>query len=109
MNHKYGNFSASQMSEAKERIRKKIFFLLLIVDPNERNKYEHINVLEAFEMELTEIGGLNSVLFEPPELVRVISLLESALNEYMNSEFNWKKYRKLILDAGNEIKNIKEV
>lgn len=109
MKYKYGDFSSDQISKTKEYIRKRIFFLLLIVDPKEKNKYNHINVCDAFDIELREIGGLNSILQEPLELVKVISLLEAALIEYTSSNFSWTKYRKLVLDAGSEVNNIKEV
>lgn len=108
MNYKYGEFSSNQISEIKEYIRKRIFFLLLIVDPKTKDEYRNVNVCEAFDCELRKIGGLNSILFEPPELVRVLSLLEAALIEWNNPQFEWQKYRKLILDAGNEVLKIKE-
>lgn len=108
MVYKYGEFSSNQISETKAYMRRRIFFLLLIADPDEKHKYENVNVNEAFQCELYKLGGLNSILFEPPELVRVISLLEAALIEYTSPEFNWQKYRKLILDAGNEVLKIKE-
>lgn len=109
MTYKYGVFSENQIQEIKQYIRKRIFFLLLIVDPKTRNDYENINVSDAFYSELTKIGGLNSILYEPPELVRIISLLEAALIEYQKECFDFGKYRKLILDAGNEVLKIKEV
>ena len=37
-----------------------------------------------------------------------ISILEAALQEYQSECFNWKIYRKLILDAGAEIMRIGE-
>ena len=45
---------------------------------------------------------------EPPELVETMSLLESAWSEYMSDDFNFRVYRKLILDAGSEIMRVKE-
>lgn len=109
MIYKYGEFANNQISETKEYMRKRIFFLLLICDPLKKQEYENVNVLEAFDNELRKLAGLNSILFEPPELVRIISLLEAALIEYKCTEFNWSKYRKLVLDAGNEVLKIKEV
>lgn len=109
MLYKYGEFSARQISDIKEYMRKHIFFLLLIVDPKTKKDYCNINVSEAFDCELRKLGGLNSILFEPTELVRIMSLLEAALIEYNSSDFNWNRYRKLILDAGNEVLKIKEV
>lgn len=109
MIYKYGEFSSNQIADTKKYIRKRIFFLLLIVDPDTRDEYKHVNVREAFDNELRKIGGLNSILNEPPELVRVISLLEAALIELNSEDFTYSKYRKLILDAGNEVTKIEEV
>lgn len=109
MLYKYGEFTSNQMSETKKYLRKRIFFLLLIVDPQTRNDYLNINVNDAFNSELTKIGGMNNILFNPPELVRIMSLLEAALMEYQKECFDFGKYRKLILDAGNEVLKIKEV
>lgn len=109
MLYKYGEFSSNQIAQTKEYMRKRIFFLLLIVDPKTKDEYENVNVKEAFECELKKLGGLNSILFYPPELVRIIALLEAALNELSSPTFNWNKYRKLVLDAGNEVLKIKEV
>ena len=51
---------------------------------------------------------MNEVLYEPPELVSVISLLQAALTEYLSPTFEFKKYRKLLLDSGAEILKIKD-
>lgn len=109
MIYKYGEFSSNQIAETKEYMCKRIFFLLLIVDPKTKQEHKNINVCDAFDCELRKIAGLNSILFEPPELVRIMSLLEAALIEFNSPDFSWKKYRKLVLDACNEVSKIKEV
>lgn len=109
MDCKYGYFSQTQISAAKESMRKQIYFLLLIVDPRTRNDYSNVNIDVAFDTTLRKFGGFNSVLNESPELVWVISLLEAALIEYHSDSFNYATYRKLVLDAGNEVLKIKEV
>lgn len=109
MTHKYGYFSQNQIKHAKENIRKSIFFLLLYVDPKTKQEYCNIDVNQAFLSLLYKLNGLNEVLLYPTELVFIISLIQSALNEYNSPNFNFKVYRKLILDAGAEVLNIKEV
>lgn len=109
MRHKYGNFTKSQMTLTKKLIRKQIFFLLLCADPKTKDNYRHINLNLAFEGLLHKLDGLNSVLGEPQELVDVISLLEEALIQYNEPEFDFSVYRKLILNAGSIIDIIKEV
>lgn len=107
--HKYGEFNPNQVEETKKYMRKQIYFLLLYVDKNTKDEYPNVNVESAFNNILTKLSGLNELLFYPPELVVVLSLLEQALAEFKNPDFNFSIYRKLILDAGNEVLKIKEV
>ena len=109
MKHKYGNFTETQMSSTKKSIRKQIFFLLLCADPKTKNDYTHVDVREAFKGLLYKLDGLNSVLGEPQELVDTISLLEEALIKYNEPMFNFQTYRRLVLNAGSLIDDIKEV
>ena len=109
MRHKYGNFTETQMLSTKELIRKQIFFLLLCADPKTKDNYTHVDVTEAFKGLLYKLDGLNSVLGEPQELVDTISLLEEALIKYKEPKFNFQIYRRLVLNAGSLINNIREV
>lgn len=104
----YGSYSPAQIHSTKLIIRKAIFFLLLYVDPTTKDKYSNIDVAEAFRNLQYKLNGLNSILLEPPELVETMSLLESARLEYESECFQWKKYRKLVLDAGSKIMDVKE-
>ena len=61
----------------------------------------------AFDSFLHKLGGMNSILREPPELVRVISMLEAAWKIYQEPEFDFKRYRALVLEAGNVVLKIK--
>lgn len=108
MEHKYGEFSENQIHEVKDSLRGKIYFLLLIVDPKTCGEYSSINVNKAFENIMFRIGGLNSLLNEPVEIVTVLSLIESAYKLYNSSSFSFEVYRKLILDAGSEVLKIRE-
>ena len=108
MKAKYGDFTSSQIYSAKRLIQKSIFYLLLYVDPKEKEKYKDVDVVAAFGTLQRKLNGLNSVLLEQPEVVMTISILEAALQEYQSECFNWKIYRKLILDAGAEIMRIEE-
>lgn len=42
--YKYGDFSGLQIKEIKEKMRKQIFFLLRIVDPETKSAYQDIDV-----------------------------------------------------------------
>lgn len=111
--HKYGEFADMQISEIKEILRKRIFFLLLVAEDykiNNGGNYPEINLTQANTTLLWRISGLNDLLGEPLELVTVLSLLEEAKNTIPEdldfATFNYAKYRKLILDAGAEIMKI---
>ena len=90
-------------------MRKQIFFLLLIVDPDTKDNYKDVNVEKAFNSLQCKLAGLNEMLFAPPELVRIMSLIEAALLEYHSEDFSYSVYRKLILDAGAETLKIEGV
>lgn len=110
MRHIYDDeFSQNQIAETKKSIRGSIFFLLLCVDPKTAQDYPDVDVNKSFVSLLTRIGGLNELLFEPTEVVTVMSLLQAAMDEYQSENFEYTRYRKLILDAGAEVEKIKEV
>lgn len=109
MRHLYGEFTQNQISQTKKSLRGSIFFLLLCVDHKTAHEYKEVDVNKCFNGLLLRLGGLNQLLMEQPELVIVMSLLQAAMNEYNNPEFNFKVYRKLILDAGAEVDKLKEV
>ena len=106
MDYKYGTFTDEQFNDALLKIRKKIFFLLLYVDPKTKDEYARIDINGAFENLLYELAGMNSILSNPPELVTVCNLLEAARMEYFADDFNFRVYRKLILDSGVEVMKI---
>lgn len=101
--HLYGRFSEKQIEQTKKSLRGSIFFLLLCVDKNTSWEYQDVDVNKCFNGLLQKMGGLNSLLLEPLEIVTTMSLLQAALMEYNNPDFDFQIYRKLILDAGAEI------
>ncbi len=107
--YKYGDFSGLQIKEIKEKMRKQIFFLLRIVDPKTKGNYQ-VDVDSAIENVLRTYGSLNDLLGYPEEFVHVMVMLNAAYSEYQKGpDFDWKVYRKLILDAGHAVLAIKEV
>ena len=108
MKTKYGVYSPIQIHSVKVSIRKSIFFLLLYVDPETKEEYPDIDVVDAFHNLQYRLNGLNSILLESPELIETMSLLEAAVCELQSDGFEWQKYRKLILDAGSKVMQVKE-
>ena len=102
----YGEFSKLQIDEIKERLRKQIFFLLLIVDPKTAKDYS-VDVNEAFIGTLDLLGGVNGLLNYPHGFVEVMALVYAAYLEFQKPCLNWGHYRKLILDAGNSVYKVR--
>ena len=109
MKHLYGEFTQNQIVQTKKSLRGSIFFLLLCVDHKTSHEYKEVDVNKCFKGLLLKLGGMNQLLMNQPELVTVMSLLQAAMIEYNNPEFNFHTYRKLILDAGAEVDKLKEV
>ena len=103
---RYIECSEKQKDEMIEMFRKKIFFLLVCVDKKTNKDYQHVNIEEAFDSLLTELGGLNDLMSESHSLIYVMSLLSAALLEYRKNDFDFRRYRKLILDAGVKMKEV---
>ena len=100
------NFTVDQIENEKKLLQKKIFYLLLIVDPDTSDQYPNVDVVAAFEDLFSDLDGLNEVFSYPTEMVNVAKKLAKALKEFKSEDFQYKKYRKLVLDAGSEIMKI---
>lgn len=109
MKHLYGEFSDNQIAATKKSLRGSIYFLLLCVDPDTSYLYKDVDVNQAFDNLLYKMDGLNSLLFYQKIIVDIMSLLKEAQNVYNTPDFDFRVYRKLILDAGSEVLKLKEV
>ncbi len=108
MKTKYGDIPDHQINSAKKCIRKSIFYLLLYADPQEKIKYPDVDINKAFANVFYQLMGFNKILLEPPEILLVMSILESAQMLYNSANFDFHIYRKLILDAGSKIMQVAE-
>ncbi len=100
--HKYGTFTEEQFNEYKTQLHKKLFWLLIYKDPNTKDQFPNVdqqNYEQYFVHVMREIDGMNSVFSYPVEICSMVNLLESALHETQKENFEYKPYRKLILDA----------
>ena len=109
IHHTYGEFSPEQISGTKARLKKRIFYLLFIVDPKTAVNFQSVDIRKAFDSLLVEFGGLNNLLGYPVELVSILSLINAAKLEYENPDFDWMRFRKTVLDAGALVDSIKGV
>ena len=102
IDHKYGTYNEKQFNEYKTKLHKKLFWLLIYKDPKTKEQFPNVDTY-AFEQYfihvMHEIDGLNALLSYPVEICSMMSLLESALHETQKDEFDYKLYRKLVLDA----------
>ena len=100
VSHKYGKFKAEQTKQYQDKLRKKIFWLVIYTDKNTKNDFKDIDVVRYHENLLFEISNYNALLFYPKDFVEIINKLESALTVLKSEHFNFNKYKKLVFDAG---------
>lgn len=84
----YGLFSEQQLHDNYENIGKQVFSCLIKRERCDLDLNDYIDNL------MHRIGGLNSILGEKPELITVLSLLETSKDELC-----FRVFRKNILDA----------
>ena len=103
---KYGYFTGNQLDQYREKLHKKMFWLLLYKDPNTNKDLTEMDFDKYFVTLMKEINGLNDLLLWPDGLIEMLSILEAAYNESKAKEFNFRIYRKFILDAHNLLDKI---
>lgn len=108
MKYLYGTFTSEQMKQQKESLHKAIFWLLLYKDPKTKDEYRFVDFEKYFKGVMLRLNGLNELLYNPPEIITLLSVLQAALIESRSNPFNYKTYRKLILDAHSLIDKIME-
>lgn len=105
----YGRFSDQQLKDYKVKLHKEVFWLLLYKDPETKDKYQNVDFEQYFYNLMLEIDGLNTLLFYPYQIVRMMSILQAALKETRRKKFRYWLYRKLILDTHRLIDETWEV
>ena len=100
VSHKYGEFKQEQTEYYQNKLRKKIFWLVLYTDKNTKDDFENIDVVKYHENLLSEISSYNELLFYPKDFVEIINTLEQALSILKSDNFDFITYKKLVLDAG---------
>ena len=80
METRHCEFSNEQIEQTKKKMRTKLFFLLLLKDPNPKyvDKYKDINIDDVFEDILLTFGGFNSLLNNPQIMVSILSKIAGA-------------------------------
>lgn len=106
MKHLYGYFTDKQMENYKVKLHKELFWLLIYQDPETKDEYPNVDFNKYFDGLMRKIDGLNKLLFYPTEIISIMSLLEAALIESEKIDFDYKTYRKLVLDAHSLVDKI---
>ena len=96
---KYGDLSGEQLEEYREKLHKKLFWLLLYKDPNTKDEYIATNFDRYFRTLMGELKGLDELLVHPSGLVEMLCILEAAFEETKKYPFEFQIYRKYVLDA----------
>ena len=107
VSHKYGEFKQEQTEYYQNKLRKKIFWLVLYTDKNTKDDFENIDVVKYHENLLSEISSYNELLFYPKDFVEIINTLEQALSILKSDNFDFIRYKKLVFDAGASIQRLK--
>lgn len=97
----YGEFPVHQLEEHKKRIHSSIHWLLVYKDPETAYQWKEVDVDKYLNVLLLRLGGLNELFGCPEAMVTLISVLEAVRIENAKENFDWRVYRKLVLDAQN--------
>ena len=98
--HKYGEFKTSQVDYYRQKLRKKIFWLVLYTDKNTKADFENVDVVQYHKNLLFEISSCNELLLYPKDFVEIINRLDGALSVLTSDVFDFEQYKKLVFDAG---------
>ena len=101
MNGLYGDFSEAQLNEFKKKLHSKIHWLLIYKEADDCQYFE-----EYFETLMKYIGSLNVVFGYNSMIIELLTTLQMAYDESKRQDFNFKTYRKYVLDAHNIVDKI---
>lgn len=95
----YGEFEDTQFEEYINQLHKKLFFLLLYKDPKTQDDFIDVDFDAYFKKIMVEIDAFNKILQYPKPIVELVVTLQEAYDEQKSEGYDWKIYRKHILDA----------
>lgn len=110
MNYIYGDFTDKQIAEAACEMHKDIHRLLLYKDPN-----ISVDIFEddgafvlSFQNVLYKLGGTQTLFNDSGIMVELMATLQAAYNEVTGRNFNYKTYRKALLNAHGYVREMFE-
>lgn len=102
----YGECTEHQLDFYKRKLQKKIFWLIIYTDLNTCEPYKDFDVLRFHKNLIEEFSSFNSIFDFPDDFLEVVNCLNEALIILESEHFDFKKYRKLVLDAGALLKSM---
>lgn len=110
MKYLYGEFSDKQINETVISMHNDIHKLLLFKDKNitEQIFNSEEDFVNYFTNLLFRFGGLNELLGKPSKMVDFMSTLQSAYSDATDGSFQYKRFRKAILDCHGYLKEMFE-
>lgn len=99
MKSRYGEIPQTQLEGYKVQLHKELFWLLVYKDPKTVEQYKDVDVKKYITFLVKKLSGLNELLNCPPQLIGLMAYLEAAKLELDNTPFDYRAYRKLVLDA----------
>lgn len=112
MKYLYGEFSDNQIKNTEKQMHNEIHKLLLhkAEDFNKVLFLSDSDFMAYFNNLLFRFGGLNKLLGEPNTMVSLMATLQAAYDYVQSDHYNFKTYRKAILDSHDYIDSMfKEV
>lgn len=100
MNTRYGNLPEAEFTLYKKRIHSLVHWLLVYADEN------NPCLPGYFQKVQIKLVGFSSLLNQPPLMMDLMVLIESARILQENPEFDRRLYKKMILDAHEVVEMI---
>lgn len=97
---RYGQLTKEQVADYIGEIRKMIFWCIIYTDPKTNEEYRSVDIVAYHNNIMKKINGFNSLLLYPNAIVKILTILESALLLLQSDDYTFAEYRSLILDAG---------
>lgn len=106
MRYIYGYFTKRQINEAVHAMHNDIHKLLLYKDNSVKEKFfkDDEAFLVFFENVMYKFSGTKTLFNDNGIMVSLMSTLQSAMDEVRSEHFNYKTYRKAILDSHEYIR-----
>lgn len=95
----YGTLPDEQFEKYRKILHKKVFWLLVYRDPSTAEQYSHVDFDQYMERLMEYLDAMNRLLCYPAEMLEIMGMLESAWQDTKAEPFDYRKFRRKILEA----------